>query len=98
MKFYGVLNDYGVSNGTDSKFNKNIFDESAISDLTKIKEMLGDGAYMTQEQKLNSIIDGTYTLLQRSLDRDYGITDFIYNQYYKMVYGRSQASTVASNI
>ena len=55
-------------------------------------------AYMTQEQKLNSIIDGTYTLLQRSLDRDYGITDFIYNQYYKMVYGRSQASTVASNI
>ena len=98
LKFYGVLNDYGVSNGTDSKFNKNIFDESAISDLTKIKEMLGDGAYMTQEQKLNSIIDGTYTLLQRSLDRDYGITDFIYNQYYKMVYGRSQASTVASNI
>ena len=98
LKFYGVLNDYGVSNGTDSKFNKNIFDESAISDLTKIKEMLGDGAYMTQEQKLNSIIDGTYTLLQRSLDRDYGITDFIYNQYYKMVYGRSQASTVTSNI
>lgn len=98
LKFYGVLNDYGVSNGTDSKFNKNIFDESAISDLTKIKEMLGDGAYMTKEQKLNSIIDGTYTLLQRSLDRDYGITDFIYNQYYKMVYGKSQASTVASNI
>ena len=70
--------------------NPNIFSEDLVSDMSRIESLLGDGSYMTSEQKLSAILDGTYTLLQQSLDRDYGITDFIYNQYYKMVYGRTQ--------
>lgn len=97
LKFYGILNDYGVANEA-SNLNPNIFDESLVSDLTKINELLGDGSYMTQEQKLSAILDGTYTLLQQSLDRDYNITDFIYNQYYKLVFGRAQQTTVSNNI
>lgn len=97
LKFYGILNDYGVANEA-SNLNPNIFDESLVSDLTKINELLGDGSYMTQEQKLSAILDGTYTLLQQSLDRDYNITDFIYNQYYKLVFGRAQQTTVTNNI
>ena len=97
LKFYGILNDFGVAND-GSKFNPEIFSEDLVSDLTKINELLGDGNYMTSEQKLSQILDGTYTLLQRQLDRDYNITDFIYNQYYKMVFGRSQSATVESNI
>lgn len=97
LKFYGILNDYGVQN-EDSRLNPNIFSEDLVSDLQKINELLGDGNYMTSEQKLSQILDGTYTLLQRQLDRDYNITDFIYNQYYKMVYGRSQQTTVSSEI
>lgn len=97
LKFYGILNDYGVQND-NSKLNPNIFSKDLVSDLTKINELLGDGNYMTSEQKMTQILDGTYTLLQRSLDRDYNITDFIYNQYYKMVFGRSQQTTVENNI
>lgn len=97
LKFYGILNDYGVANEA-SNLNPNIFDESLVSDLTKINELLGDGSYMTEEQKLSAILDGTYTLLQQSLDRDYNITDFIYNQYYKLVFGRAQQATVTNNI
>ena len=97
LKFYGILNDYGVQTG-GSKFNPDIFSDDLVSDLSKINELLGDGSYMTQEQKLQSILDGTYTLIQRQLDRDYNITDFIYNQYYKIVFGRSQQTTVTNTI
>lgn len=97
LKFYGILNDFGLQT-EGSNLNPNIFSEDLVSDMSRIESLLGDGSYMTSEQKLSAILDGTYTLLQQSLDRDYGITDFIYNQYYKMVYGRTQQATVANDI
>lgn len=97
LKFYGILNDFGLQT-EGSNLNPNIFSEDLVSDMSRIESLLGDGSYMTSEQKMQAILDGTYTLLQQSLDRDYGITDFIYNQYYKMVYGRTQQATVTNNI
>lgn len=96
LRFYGILNDFGVStNG--HKFNKDIFDEKLVDDTSMIEKFLSKGNYMTTEQKMQAIMDISYDWLVQSMDQDKGLTNWIYNQYYKTVYGQAQGSMVTAS-
>ena len=97
LRFYGIIKSTGVS--TDgSEFNKNLFDEKIVSDTSQIEEWLSDTGALSASDKLTAVLDMTYDLMFRNQDRDYSMTDWIYNQYYKIVYSQAQTGTSTTGI
>ena len=94
LKWYGITSNSITSiSGTNntSKFNSRIFDDKSDVlnvDLNNLVESV------SEEEKEKQIMDWTYMMLHPTEGREYrsnliisGISDWIYDQYQKIVYG-----------
>ena len=97
--YYTYIDWYGLKKDTltgeyTSNFNENIFnDEILIEDVTTV-----DPSIPSEEEMQKEIINYTYLMLNPTAGRDYrntimlsGITDFLYEQYQRLVYGSSSS-------
>ena len=89
LDWYGLTNDL-YTNEPKSDLNENIFnEENFISNIQDINNRI-----LSEEELQDEILNYTYLMMSPTEGRDYrskiilsGISDFIYEQYQRMVYG-----------
>jgi len=91
---YGVINRSTLTTGVqyESEFNTELFDGS--NNILNVDPATLSNDYKSQEEKENEVLDMGYLMLHPEEGREYrkkmiynGVTDFIYEQYNRMVYG-----------
>lgn len=100
LDWYGITSASKLSSisgkENKSKLNERIFEESSDILNAPLDEIAPD--VMTEEEKEEAIMDWTYMLLNPTAGREYrsniimsGLSDFIYNTYQRIVYGRASS-------
>lgn len=95
LDWYGVISNYGLGENRTSKLDPSIFDEN--SDVLKI-DINSITRTTSEAEKEKAVLDWTYKMLNPTEGREYrsniimsGISDWIYNNYLKIVYGNSSS-------
>lgn len=104
LSFYGVADQTTFTSGTEkvSDFNEEIYDTD--SDILCIDPGdINPAGFKTKEQKEDEVLEMSYLMLHPTAGRDYrkqliynGVSDFIYEQYNRIVYGGSSDSYAGS--
>ena len=94
LDWYGVINRSTLTTGTqyESNFSTEVFDEN--KDVLLVDPSTISKGFKSQEEKESEVLDMSYLMLHPEEGREYrkrmiynGVSDFIYEQYNRLVYG-----------